>query len=412
MKRAKKREKRPKGTKEGFMNVICGLDRVLSEPALLGKLKGRRVALLVNPTSITSQFVHAIDALQGAGVNVVRLFGPEHGVRGEAQDMEAVGEPYDPITGLPTVSLYGHTYESLKPTLQDLDGVDLLLADIQDIGARYYTYVYTIGLTMQACGEAGVEVWVLDRPNPIGGEVVEGNVLLPEYKSFVGMQPLAVRHGMTAGELAQFFLRYCGWSCELKVISMLGWKRSMFFDETGLPWVMPSPNMPTLDTAIVYPGQCLLEGTNASEGRGTTRPFELFGAPYVDARQLRDALEAYKFDGVRFREVSFRPKFQKFGDQTCSGVQVHVTDRRAFRSLTMSMAILCELWRLYAPDFSWREEAYEFVKDRLAIDLLLGDIVLRKGIEDGQDPRDLVNATGTSRLEFDERRASCLLYDQ
>lgn len=390
--------------------VKTGLDRILTEEEFLSKLKGKRVGLLVNPTSVTSGLKHAIDALQTAGVNVVRLFGPEHGVRGEAQDMEAVDENFDPVTGLPTVSLYGHTYESLKPTAGDLDGIDLVLADIQDIGARYYTYVYSIGLMMEACGEVGIEVWVLDRPNPVGGEVVEGNVVMPECKSFVGMQPLAVRHGMSAGELAHFFNRFTTWKCELKVVEMRGWKRSMWFDETGLPWVMPSPNMPTLDTAIVYPGQCLLEGTNASEGRGTTRPFELFGAPYVNAVELGKELRALDLPGVAFREVSFRPKFQKFGNQTCAGLQMHVTNRDSFRSLSASMAILGAFWKLYAPEFAWREEAYEFVQDRLAIDLLLGDMVLRKGIEDGHDCVELANATGAGRQEFDARRAECLIY--
>lgn len=394
------------------MNVLNGLDVLLRDHSRLTALKGKRVALLVNPTSVTRELVHAIDALRAQGVVIDKLFGPEHGVRGEAQDMESVQEHVDPITGIPTVSLYGHTFESLRPTAADLDGIDLLIADIQDIGSRYYTYVYTIGLTMQACGEVGVPVWVLDRPNPLGGTCVEGNVVMQEYVSFVGMQPLAVRHAMTSGELAHFFNRFGGWTCDLTVIEMQGWRRNMWFDETGLPWVMPSPNMPTLQTAIVYPGQCLLEGTNVSEGRGTTRPFELFGAPYVDAAELRDELNAFDLPGVRFREVSFRPKFQKHGDQTCAGVQMHVTDRERFRSLTASFAVLSTFLKLYPDDFRWREEAYEFVKDRLAIDLLLGDPILRKGLEDGQDPHELANAIGESRREFDERRASCLLYGQ
>ncbi len=392
------------------MTVQTGLDALLADPDRLDQLEQRRVGLLVNPTSVTRELVHAVDALRARDVNVVRLFGPEHGVRGEAQDMEAVAESFDPITGIPTVSLYGHTFESLQPSPDDLDGLDVVIADMQDIGARYYTYIYTIGLMMDACGDAGIDVWVLDRPNPIGGRAVEGNVVLDEYRSFVGMQPLAVRHGMTAGEAAQFFDRFAGWDCDLTVIPMQGWKRSMWFDETGLPWVMPSPNMPTLDTATVYPGQCLLEGTNASEARGTTRPFEFFGAPYVDAVDLQQKLEEYELPGCRFRQVSFRPKFQKHADTTCAGLQVHVTERDRFESLTMSFCILSALWSLYPGEFRWREEAYEFVEDQLAIDLLLGDPILRKGIEDGQDPIELAHATGSRRAEFDERRAACLLY--
>lgn len=392
------------------MTVKSGLDVLLRDTARLQALRGRRVGLLVNPTSVTAELVHAVDALRAAGLNVVRLFGPEHGVRGEAQDMEAVGEATDPITGIPTVSLYGHTFDSLRPRLEDLDGLDIVLADIQDIGARYYTYIYTIGLMMDACGEAGLEVWVLDRPNPLDARVVEGNVLLDEYRSFVGMQPLAIRHGMTAGEAAQFFARFGGWSCELTVVQCEGYRRSMWFDETGLPWVMPSPNMPTLDTAIVYPGQCILEGTNISEARGTTRPFELFGAPWIDAMELCRRLHAYELPGVRFRAVSFRPKFQKHAGVTCAGAQIHVTDRARFESITTTFCILSELLRMGPDDFRWREEAYEFVGDQLAVDLLIGDPVIRKGLEDGDDPIELARLTSRRRAEFDERRAACLLY--
>ena len=324
--------------------------------------------------------------------------------------MEAVDENFDPITGLPTVSLYGHTFESLVPPAETLTDLDVLIADIQDVGARYYTYVYTIGLAMMAAGKIGLDVWVLDRPNPINGLQVEGNVVLKEYESFVGMQPIAVRHGMTAGELAHFFDRFGGWSCDLTVIPMQGWTRDMWFDQTGLPWVLPSPNMPTLDTATVYPGQCLLEGTNCSEARGTTRPFELFGAPWVNAEDLKRALDTFALPGVAFRPVSFRPKFQKHGNETCGGLQMHVTDRLAFHSLGTSYVILVALHRLYPDDFRWREEAYEFVKDRLAIDLLLGDAVLRKAIEDGEDPMELAHTSGGGRQEFDQRRAECLLY--
>lgn len=387
-----------------------GLDNLLDDDARLKRLRGAKVGLLVNPTSVTASLDHAIDALGAQGVEIVRLFGPEHGVRGEAQDMEAVDESRDPITGIPAVSLYGSTFDSLRPDPADLADLDILVADIQDIGARYYTYIYTIGLAMEVAGQVGCEVWVLDRPNPITGVGVEGNVVRPEYRSFVGMQPLAVRHGMTAGECARFFARYGGWSCDFEVVELSGWRRSMWFDETGLPWVMPSPNMPTLETAIVYPGQCLLEGTNASEGRGTTRPFELFGAPWVDAVDLKARLDARELPGVRFRAASFRPKFQKHADQTCGGLQIHVTDRDRFESLAMSYAILGELWDAYPERFRWREEAYEFVDDQLAIDLLLGDAVLRKGLEDGQDPVELASMPSEARAEFDERRASCLIY--
>ena len=392
------------------MTVRSGLDVLLADRSRLQRLSGSRIGLLVNPTSVTSNLAHAIDALREAGVDIVRLFGPEHGVRGEAQDMEAVAENVDPITGIPTVSLYGHTFDSLRPRPEDLEGLDLVIADIQDVGARYYTYIYTIGLMMAACGEAGIGVWVLDRPNPLDATKVEGNVLLDPYQSFVGMQPMAVRHGMTVGEAAKFFARYCGWDCDLSVIELDGYRRSMWFDETGLPWVMPSPNMPTLDTAIVYPGQCILEGTNISEARGTTRPFELFGAPWIDAPRFCEALESFALAGCRFRQTTFRPKFQKHAGATCAGAQVHVTDRSQFESITMTYCILSELLRNYRDDFRWREEAYEFVGDKLAIDLLIGDPVVRKGLEDGDDPIELARIRSARTLEFEERRAACLIY--
>lgn len=370
-----------------------------------------RVGLLVNPTSITSELDHAIEALQKAGVTIKRLFGPEHGVRADAQDMEAVDETKDPISQIPTISLYGHDFESLAPRREHLDDLDIIIADIQDIGSRYYTYVYTIGLVMQACGKAGVKVMVLDRPNPITGNHLEGNVVLDDFRSFVGMQPIATRHGMTAGELAQYFNRYTDWKCELDVVSLQGWKRSMWFDETGLPWVMPSPNMPTLDTATVYPGQCLLEGTSISEGRGTTRPFELFGAPYVDAPALIEYLGARDLPGVAWRMAAFRPKFQKHGNETCRGLQLHVTDREQYDSVATSYAIIAGLYHLFGADFQWREQAYEFVADRLAIDLLLGDDTVRHALEAGHDPVEVARSGAKTRGEFEAHRRECLLYD-
>lgn len=391
--------------------VRTGLDLLLEDSRRIEQLRSMRVGLLVNPTSVTADLVHAIDALRELDVNIVRLFGPEHGVRGEAQDMEAVDEDVDPLTGIPTVSLYGSTFDSLAPTADELAGIDLMIADIQDIGARYYTYIYTIGLTMNACGKAGIPVWVLDRPNPINGVDVEGNVVSPDCVSFVGMQPIAVRHGMTTGEASIFFDRYAGWSCDLEVIEMEGWQRRMWFDETGLPWVYPSPNMPTLETATVYPGQCLLEGTQASEARGTTRPFELFGAPWVDAYALKGALDAFELPGVIFRPVSFRPMFQKCAEQTCSGLQIHVTDRNLYRNMETSYAILGVMLRLFPDDFAWREQAYEFVDDVPAIDLLLGDSSIRSRLESGEDPVAVAREVDEERAEFDERRLACLIYE-
>lgn len=390
--------------------VQSGLDHLLSDDQRLRRLQGRKIGLLVNPTSVNKDLEHAIEALRSRDLNIVRLFGPEHGVRADAQDMEAVDETIDPISGLPCVSLYGSSFDSLRPKPSSLEGLDLVICDIQDVGARYYTYVYTIGLMMEACGKAGIEVWVLDRPNPLNGVDIEGNIVRDEFRSFVGMQPIATRHGMTPGELAIYFKRFGGWDCELEVVPLQGWQRGMWYDDTGLPWVMPSPNMPTLDTATVYPGQCLIEGTNLSEARGTTRPFELFGAPFIDAMALARELESFNLQGVAFRPTAFRPKFQKLADQTCRGLQIHITNRNTFRSLTVSYAILSAMLKLHRDKFAWRQEAYEFVADRLAIDLLLGDDALRLALEAGANPVELAESTKEARAEFEDQRAQCLLY--
>ena len=393
------------------MTVQTGLERLLADDERLETLRGARVGLLANPTCVTGDLDHGLDALLARDVEIVRLFGPEHGVRSAAQDMEAVDAATDPVTDIPVVSLYGDTLESLHPDPDTVRDLDIVLADIQDVGARYYTYASTIGFTMEVCGQADTEVWVLDRPNPIGGEQVEGNAVRDGLFSFVGTQPIANRHGMTLGELATYFDRFGGWECDFEVIEMRGWRRSMWYDETGLPWVMPSPNMPTLETATVYPGQCLLEGTNASEGRGTTRPFELFGAPYVDARRLRRGLQNFDLPGVAFREVAFRPMFQKHAGETCQGVQLHVTDRTTYDSLATGYAVVSVLCRRFPDGFDWRREAYEFVDDELAIDLLLGDADLRRALRAGDDPVQLADAARADAAEFDEHRRRCLLYE-
>jgi uncharacterized protein YbbC (DUF1343 family) len=374
------------------------------------RLRRASVGVLANPTSVTPALDHIVDALVGQGVEPVRLFGPEHGVRAAAQDMEAVDGGDDPVTGIPTVSLYGDDLESLKPDAAQVADLDVLVADIQDVGARYYTYASTVGFAMEVCGQTDTEVWVLDRPNPIRGDVVEGNRVDPEYRSFVGTQPIANRHGMTLGELATYFDRFGGWSCDLDVVPMTGWRRDMWYDETGLPWVKPSPNMPTLETATVYPGQCLLEGTDASEGRGTTTPFELFGAPSVDASALRERLMTHDLKGVGWREVSFRPMFQKHAGQTVHGLQLHITDRDVYRSMEVGYAVIAAL---VGGDngVDWRTEPYEFVSDRLAIDLLVGDRELREALTDGDaSPAEIADAARRDLDPFLDKRAECLLY--
>lgn len=390
--------------------VTTGLDRLLEEESRLDVLRGAEVGLLANPTSISRHYDHAIDALAERDVDVVRGFAPEHGMRAAAQDMEAVEQSVDPVTQTPVVSLYGEDVASLQPDSGTLEDLDILLADIQDVGARYYTYASTMGLAMEACGECGVEVWVLDRPNPLNGVDVEGNVVADDLRSFVGTQPIANRHGMTLGELARYFAKFGGWECELDVVKMRGWDRTMWFDETGLPWIRPSPNMPTLETAVVYPGFCLLEGTNCSEGRGTTRPFEYFGAPWVDPAELQARLRAYQLPGVAWRQVAFRPEFQKHAGEVCRGVQAHVYDRDGFESMRTGLAVVQSLLEVGGDEFDWRREAYEFVEEDLAIDLLLGDEVWRDRLEEGEKPRRIAQGMAEQREAFSDERRQCLIY--
>ena len=388
--------------------VMTGLEVLLEEE--LPRLRGRRLGLLANPTSVSTELRHAADLLVDAGLRLTRLFGPEHGIRGEAQDMVGVERVEDPRLRIPVHSLYGSTEESLRPSPSMLEGIDVLVVDLQDVGSRYYTYVWTALLAVEACAEAGVEVLILDRPNPLGGEILEGPSIAPGYTSFVGWHPVPVRHGMTIGELTNLAASERGVAQGLRVIPMRGWRRGLGFDETGLPWVLPSPNMPTLDTAFVYPGGCLLEGTNLSEGRGTTRPFEILGAPFVDGAALAEALETERLPGVRFRPLSFRPTFQKHAGQVCGGIQIHVVDRSRFRSLRTGVAVLRAASRLWPEDLSWREQAYEFVADRPAIDLLAGGDWLRRGLGEGASLADLCDGWATEERAFAARRAGYLLY--
>jgi uncharacterized protein YbbC (DUF1343 family) len=398
--------------------VRSGLERLLTDRIDL--LRGRRVGLCCNPTAILPNFVHAVEALHGhPRVALRRLFGPEHGVRGTAQDMIAVGPSADPVTGIPEISLYGREPGSLKPRPEHLEGLDALIFDIQDVGSRYYTYVYTLAFCLEACAGAGVQVIVCDRPNPLGGNGREGNLVdTDRYGSFVGRFPLPNRHGLTVGELAPWFCDRMGVPKDadaLVVMPCEGWRRDQWFDRTGLPWVMPSPNMPTLDTAAVYPGQCLLEGTNVSEGRGTTRPFELFGAPWIRPEALKremDRLAAHwGLDGVAFRAAFIEPAFHKFAHQVCGALQVHVTVRERFQPLGTGVALLIALRRLYPDDFAWRTEPYEFVSDRLAIDLLAGDTSIRDLVDQGGEFPDLGAHWRQCEREFSESVQSYLLYE-
>ena len=342
------------------------------------EFRGARIGALVHPASVSAKLEHASRILERHSGDLFRLaafFGPQHGFLGQTQDNMVEWKGYEhPRLHIPVYSLYG---DHREPTAEMLEGLDVLLVDLQDIGSRYYTFVWTLYLSMRVCEKSGIAVVVLDRPNPINGVTTEGQLLDPNYKSFVGMHPIPVRHGRTIGELAQQFREEAFSKCKLFVLPMKNWQRPMWFDQTGLPWVMPSPNMPTLETATVYPGMCLFEGTNISEGRGTTRPFEIFGAPFIDAEKLCTELNALKLPGVFFRENYFQPTFQKFAGQLCAGAQIHIVDRNSFPPFETGIEIIRAIRSLYSDQFEWKQPPYEYEREKLPIEILLGGPVNR-----------------------------------
>jgi uncharacterized protein YbbC (DUF1343 family) len=392
--------------------VKTGLDVLVDEG--FARLSGLRVALLGNPAAVDKEVTHLLDRCLAHGVKLVKLFGPEHGLTGDAQDMAHVASGVDARTGLPVKSLYGATRESLFMQPTDLEGVDVLVCDLQDVGSRYYTFSYTIAFAMRAAAKAGVRVIVLDRPNPIDGVHVEGNLVDARFRSFVGEYALPIRPGLTMGELCAFFadvdVAELGIPrVDLEIVKMRGWRRDMLFGDTGLPWVLPSPNMPTPDTALVYPGGCLYEGTNLSEGRGTTRPFELVGAPYIDdAYRFADLVRAEAGAGVDVRPCGFTPMFQKHANTFCGGVQLHVTDKATFDATRAGVAVL-HAARTFA-GFDWRRSTYEYVSDRLAVDLLFGDDRPRKALDSGAHTNDVMAILDEQRAEILSWHASKLLY--
>lgn len=380
--------------------VVPGLDVLLGPKR--GLLAGKRVGLITNPTGVTVKLESAIDRMaQARDFKLAALFGPEHGVRGDAQAGAAVADRMDARTGLPAYSLYGTTR---KPTPAMLAGLDVLVFDIQDIGARFYTYPWTLALVMQAAREAGMGVIVADRPNPIGGIRVEGPVLDPALASFVGAYPIPIRHGMTLGELALMMNTDFGIGCDLTVVTCTNWRRPDDATQTGLPWVPPSPNMPTIDTAFIYPGTCLIEGTNLSEGRGTTKPFELIGAPFIDAHGLADRLNQRNLPGAHFRPAWFTPSFSKFQGQLCAGVQVHITDRAAFAPVDAGIAILLEVARHHGKDFSFLPGNPPF------FDKLAGVSWLREAITAGESLEAIKTRWQPELAAFKPKRARRLLY--
>ena len=337
------------------------------------KFRAARIGALLHPASVSSTLKHASRVLESYNGDLFRLaafFGPQHGFLGQTQDNMVEWKGYEhPRLHIPVYSLYG---EHREPTAEMLADIEVLLIDLQDVGARYYTFIWTMYLCMRACEQSGVAVVVLDRPNPINGVTTEGPVLNANYESFVGMHPIAVRHGKTIGELAQQFRDEAFPRCRLSILPIKNWKREMWFDQTGLTWVMPSPNMPTLDTATVYPGMCLLEATNISEGRGTTRPFEIFGAPFIDGEQLCSELNNLKLPGVFLRENYFQPTFHKFAGELCGGAQLHVIDRESFQPFLAGVEIIKLIRKIYPEQFQWKQPPYEYEWKRLPIEILIG----------------------------------------
>jgi uncharacterized protein YbbC (DUF1343 family) len=387
--------------------VETGLETLVHRRA--GLLRGRRVGLLAHQASVDGTLTHAVDLLGDLrGTRLVRLLAPEHGFWGAPQDHALVGPTRDRHSGLPVLSLYG---ARRAPTPAMLRGLDALVVDLQDVGSRYYTFAWTMVLAMRACARAGVAVVVLDRPNPLGGERLEGNVPDPAFASFVGLLPLPARHGLTIGELARYANVEHGIGCTLTVVPIRGWRRAMLWEDTGLPWVPPSPNMPTPDTARVYPGGCLIEGTNLSEGRGTTRPFEWIGAPYLDAHRYAADLERLKLPGVGFRAARFVPTFHKWAGRTCEGVQIHVTDRARFKPFLTSLAMIAAARRTAPRGFAWKRPPYEFERRRLPIDILCGTDAIRLAIERGVPLRHLERGWKDELGRWERRRGPALLYE-
>jgi uncharacterized protein YbbC (DUF1343 family) len=368
-------------------------------------IKNKRVGLITNPTGVDQGLNSIVDLLyHHPNVKLTALYGPEHGVRGSAQAGSYVEKYTDEKTGLPVYSLYGTTK---KPTPEMLKDVDVLLFDIQDVGSRYYTYIYTLALAMEAAKENHIPIIVLDRPNPIGGTQVEGPVLEDKYSSFVGEYPIPVRHGMTVGELAMLFNKEFGIGADLTVVKMDGWKRNMYYDDTPLQFIMPSPNMPTLDTALVYPGACLIEGTNVSEGRGTTRPFELIGAPFIDGADLAAKLNSYHLPGVTFRDASFIPTFSKFANELTHGIQIHVTNRNVYKPFETGLYIVKTIHDMYPDHFQFRTPSSNGIS---YFDNLVGNGSIRDGIENGKSVEEMEASWKKDLDKFMKVREKYLLY--
>ncbi len=387
--------------------VKLGLEKSLDEEINL--LKNKRIGLICNQASVNHQYQHSADLFfENPDIDLVSLFGPQHGIRGDVQDnMIETLHTLDKKTGLPIFSLYSETRE---PTAEMLSRIDTIVFDLQDIGCRVYTFIYTMANAMRACANAGKEFIVLDRPNPIGGETIEGNTLEKGNESFVGQFTIPMRHGLTTGELARLFNEEFYINCDLRVVTMDGWKRNLYSDETDAPWVMPSPNMPTVETAVVFPATVYFEGTQVSEGRGTTKPFEIIGAPYIVAKDYQEALAKLELPGVIFREINFLPTFQKYKDEVCGGVFLHITDRKQFKPVITGIALIKTLYELYREEFKWKNPPYEYVYDRNPFDVIAGTTTTREQIENDLNLEKIELSWSDGVELFRETRKKYLLY--
>jgi len=394
--------------RSGRISIKTGID--ILEEHNFRPLKGCSVGLLVNPASVNKNIEHDLDVLlRGKGFRLKALFGPQHGIYGNTQDNMIEWETFnDPRTGLPMYSLYGGTR---KPTDEMLEGIDTLAVDLPDVGSRYYTFLWTAKLCLEACARRSIRMMVFDRPNPIGGEIIEGPSLNPEYRSFVGLSVIPIRHGMTMGELLLLINEKDKIGCNVEVLKMSGWGRGYWFDDLDLPWVLPSPNMPTLDAATVYPGGCLLEATNISEGRGTCRPFEIVGAPYIDAYGIVEEMNLMNLPGVIFRPAYFEPTFNKHRGEICGGFQMHITDREKFCPVKTIVFFISLVKKLYPDSFSWKNPPYEYEFDKMPIDVLWGDSSLRGTIDNGKELNELFEKMEFDRDNFRNERKEFLLYE-
>jgi len=387
--------------------VTLGVERLLADR--LDLVRGARVGLICNQSSVNHSLRHVADLFhEHPDVQLTALFGPQHGIRGDLQDnMIETDHATDTVTGLPIYSLYSETREPTEAMLKD---IDVLVFDMQDVGCRIYTFVYTLANCMRAAKKYGKKVIACDRPNPINGRQVAGNVLDPEYASFVGQFPLPTRHGMTVCELARLFNEHFNIGCDLECISMEGWSRELWLDQTDAPWVLPSPNMPTLAAATVFPGTVHVEGTQLSEGRGTTLPFELVGAPYVEPERLANELAQLDLPGVYFRSCVFRPTFQKHADKSCGGVQLHVTDRASFEPVISGVAVVKAIHDLYPSEFKWKLPPYEYEYEKNPFDVISGTAKMREAFERGDSLQTIEDSWQEPLRDFMELRNEYLLY--